>query len=130
MSSSVSKAGFRSPSGWSWRTDSVRIGTQKLLCGNVKKFPIAKNGYAHRVQHTRISLGVNFCTSSSLIFEDFWVWKLKSRVHCTARYVHSVSANPKNPFLSESSSQNLEFVVFSASANIEFHRKWRHQEFF
>ena len=45
--------------------------TQKLLCGNVKKFPIAKNGYAHRVQHTRISQGVNFCTSSSLIFEDF-----------------------------------------------------------
>ena len=119
-----------------WRTrfeineGTRNIGTQKLLCGNVTKFSIAKNGCAHRVQHTRISLGVNFCTSSSLIFEDFWVWKLKSRVLCTARNVHSVSANPKNPFLSESSSQNLEFVVFSASANIEFHRKWRHQEFF
>ena len=91
---------------------STYIGTQKLLCGNVKKFPIAKNGYAHRVQHTRISLGVNFCTSSSLIFEDFWVWKLKRRVLCTARYVHCVSANHKNDFLSESSSQNLEVVVF------------------
>ena len=31
----------------------------------------AKNDYAHRVQHTRISLGVNFCTSSSLIIKDF-----------------------------------------------------------
>ena len=52
-------------------TSGVYNGTQKLLCGNVTKFPIAKNGCAHRVQHTRISLGVNFCTSSSLIFEDF-----------------------------------------------------------
>ena len=42
---------------------------------------------------------------------------------CTARYVHSVSANPKNTFLSESSSQNLEVVVFSASANTKFYRK-------
>ena len=35
-------------------------GTQKLLCGNVKKFPIAKNGCAHRVPHTQISLGLKF----------------------------------------------------------------------
>ena len=100
------------------------------MCGNVRKFPIAKNGCAHRVQHTRISLGVNFCTSSSLIFEDFWVWKLKSRVLCTARYVHSVSANLKILFLFESSSQNLHLVVFSASPDIRIDRKWRHLEFF
>ena len=105
-------------------------GTQKLLCGNVRKFPITKNGCAHRVQHTRFSLGVNFCTSSSLIFEDFRVWKLKSRVLCTARYVHSVSANLKNPFLFKSSSQNLHLVVFSASANTKFYWKWRHLELF
>ena len=106
------------------------IGTQKLLCGNVRKFPIAKNGCAHRVQHTRIGLGLIFDTSSSLIFKDFWVWKLKSRVLCTARYVHSVSANPKNLFLFESSSQNLDLVVFSASVSTKFYRKWRHLELF
>ena len=46
-------------------------GAKKLLCGNVRNFSMAKNGYAHRVQHTRISLGPNFGASSSLIFKDF-----------------------------------------------------------
>ena len=35
-------------------------GTQKLLCGNVTNFSIAKNGCAHRVQRTGISLGLVF----------------------------------------------------------------------
>ena len=73
-----------------------RNGAKKLLCGNVRNFSMTKNACAHRVQHTRISLGPNFGASSSLIFKDFWVWKLKSRVLCTARNVHSVSANLKN----------------------------------
>ena len=102
--------------------------TQKLLCGNVRKFSNAKNGCAHRDQHTRISPGLNFDISSSLIFDDFC--ELKSRVLCTTRYVHSVSANPKNSFLSESSSQNLKVVVFSASADIKIYRKLGHLEFF
>ena len=106
------------------------IGTQKLLCGNVTKFLIAKNGCAHRVQRTGISLGLIFHVSGSLIFQDFWDWKLKSRVLCTARYVHSVSANLKILFLFESSSQNLHLVVFSASPDIRIDRKWRHLEFF
>ena len=105
-------------------------GTQKLLCGNVTKFLIAKNGCAHRVQRTGISLGLIFHVSGSLIFQDFWDWKLKSRVLCTARYVHSVSANLKILFLFESSSQNLHLVVFSASPDIRIDRKWRHLEFF
>ena len=106
------------------------IGTQNLLCGNVRKFPIAKNGCAHRVQHTRIGLGLIFDTSSSLIFKDFWVWKLKSRVLCTARYVHSVSANLKILVLFESSSQSLHLVVFSESPDTRIDRKWRHLEFY
>ena len=47
------------------------IGQKKLLCGNVRNFSMTKNGCAHRVQHTRISLGPNFGASSSLIFKDF-----------------------------------------------------------
>ena len=47
------------------------IGAKKLLCGNVRNFSMTKNGCAHRVQHTRISLGPNFGASSSLIFKDF-----------------------------------------------------------
>ena len=46
-------------------------GAKKLLCGNVRNFSMTKNGCAHRVQHTRISLGPNFGASSSLIFKDF-----------------------------------------------------------
>ena len=46
-------------------------GQKKLLCGNVRNFSMIKNGCAHRVQHTRISLGPNFGASSSLIFKDF-----------------------------------------------------------
>ena len=105
-------------------------GTQKLLCGNVTKFLIAKNGCAHRVQRTGISLGLIFHVSGSLIFQDFWDWKLKSRVLCTARYVHSVSANLKILFLFESSSQSLHLVVFSESPDTRIDRKWRHLEFF
>ena len=47
------------------------IGQKKLLCGNVRNFSMTKNGCAHRVQQTRISLGPNFGASSSLIFKDF-----------------------------------------------------------
>ena len=36
---------------------SLDIRTQKLLCGNITKLLIAKNGFAHCVQRTRISLG-------------------------------------------------------------------------
>ena len=105
-------------------------GTQKLLCGNVTKFSIAKNGCAHRVQRTGISLEMIFYVSGSLIFQDFCAWKLKSRVHCTARYVHFVSANLKILFLFESSTQNLDLVVFSESSDTRIDRKWRHLEFF
>ena len=49
----------------------ISIGAKKLLCGNVRNFSKTKNGCAHRVQHTRISLGPNFGASSSLIFKDF-----------------------------------------------------------
>ena len=43
----------------------------KTLMRKCQKVTDRKNGYAHRVQHTRFSLGVNFCTSSALTFEDF-----------------------------------------------------------
>ena len=106
------------------------VGQKKLLCGNVTKFLIAKNDCAHRIQRTQISLELIFHVSDSLILQDFWVRKLKSRVLCTARHVHSVSANLKILFLSVSSSQNLTSVVFSASHNTRIDRKWRHLEMF
>ena len=106
-----------------------RNGSPDILCGNVTKFD-GKNGYAHRNLHTRISLELNFYVSSSFNFRDFSIWKLESRVLCTARHVHSVSANLKILFLSVSSSQNLTSVVFSASHNTRIDRKWRHLEMF
>ena len=70
-------------------------GSQDILCGNVTKFSMAKNGYADRNLHTIISLELNFYVSSSLNFRDFSVWKSESKVLCTARNVQSVSANLK-----------------------------------
>ena len=68
------------------------IGSPDILCGNVTKFSIAKNGYAHRNLRTRISLELIFYVSSSLISVIFQV---VLRVLCTARNVQSVSANLK-----------------------------------
>ena len=49
------------------------IGSPDILCGNVTKFSMAKNDYAHRNLHTRISLELNFYVSSSFNFRDFSV---------------------------------------------------------
>ena len=105
-------------------------GTQYILWWNVRLFGISKNKCAHRFQHSRLSLGPILCSFLSMIFRDFWVWKLKSRVVCTARYMHSLSANLVTLFLYESLNPNLCVVVCSASFNIKINRKWRHQKLF
>ena len=105
-------------------------GTQYILWWNVRFFRISKNECAHRFQHTRFSLGLNFCSFLSMIFRVFWVWKLKSRVLCTARYVQFLSVNYKIISLYESLSRNLCVVVFSASSSTRIDRKWRHQKLF
>ena len=49
------------------------IGSPDILCGNVTKFSMAKNRYAHRNLHTGIGLELNFYVSSSFNFRDFSV---------------------------------------------------------
>ena len=64
-----------------------RIGTQKLLCGNVTKFSIAKNGCAHCdavksvVQNHILS---NFCVGVVIKFKnfDFTEFEIKFAIDC------------------------------------------------
>ena len=49
------------------------FGSQDIMCGNVTKFSMAKNDYAHRNLHTGFSLELNFDVSSSFNFRDFSV---------------------------------------------------------
>ena len=74
---------------------------------------------------TWISLGVNF-VPRTLWFSKIFEFENRK----VGFFVLLVKCNPKNSFWSESASQNLDDVVFSASANTKFHRKWRHLEFF
>ena len=61
---------------------------------------------------TEISLEMIFEVLSPFIFQDFSIWKLQTRVLCTARNMQSVSANLK-PFIWKFKPKSWFCIFFS-----------------